>query len=166
MNWGGVWKKKHFCCKVSKRSMSSSVAKATCSRRSSGEVVVSGGGGGCCGAARVGALAVGVLELVVSVLGVDEVVETPLSVGDDGGLLVRAGLASVAWGAGWRCDGVASCPVICAGFASVAWGRGWLCGGAAGLVCWRQRSAILAAWEACRSPRKFWRRASCAVAGR
>ena len=99
MNWGGVWKKKHFCCKVSKRSMSSSVAKATCSRRSSGEVVVSGGGGGCCGAGGVGALAVGVLELVVSVLDVDEVVETPLSVGDDGG----------ASGACWPCFGGLGC---------------------------------------------------------
>ena len=164
MNWGGVWKKKHFCCKISKKSMSSNVARATCSRRSSGGVV-SGGGGGCCGAGGVGALAVEVLELVVSVLDVDEVVEAPLSVGDDGGPPGCAGLASVAWGADWRCDGVASCPVMCAGFASVAWGKGWLCGGAAGLVRWRQRSAILAAWEACRSPRKFWRRAACAVAG-
>ena len=111
--------------------MSSSVAGATCSRRSSGEVV-SGGGGGGCGAGEVGALAVGVLELVVSVLDVDEVVEALLSLGDDGGLLVCAGLTSVSWGAGWRGDGVASCPVMCAGLASVAWGKGGLCGGAAG----------------------------------
>ena len=99
--------------------MSSSVARATCSRRSSGEVV-SGGGAGCCGAGEVGALAVGVLELVVSVLDVDEVVEALLSLGDDGGLLVCAGLTSVSWGAGWRGDGVAACPVMCAGLASVA----------------------------------------------
>ena len=121
--------------------MSSSVARAMCSRRSSGKVV-SGAGGGCCGACGVGALAVGVLEFVVSVLlDVDEVVEGLLSVGGDGGLLV------------------------CAGLASVAGGDGWLCRGVAGQVCWRQRSAILAAWDACRSPRKFWRRASWAVAG-
>ena len=134
--------------------MSSSVARATCSRRSSGEVV-SGAGGGCGGAGGVGALAVGLLELVVSVLlDVEEVVEGLLSVGGDGGLLVCAGLASVAGGGGLRCDGVASYLLMCAGLASVA-----------GRVCWRQRSAMLAAWDACRSPRKFWRRASWAVAG-
>ena len=130
------------------------MARATCSRRSSGEVV-SGAGGGCGGAGGVGALAVGVLEFVVSVLlDVEEVVEGLLSVGGDGGLLVCAGLASVAGGGGWRCDGVASYLLMCAGLASVA-----------GRVCWRQRSAMLAAWDACRSPRKFWRRASWAVAG-
>ena len=66
------------------------------------EKLFSGGGAGCCGAGGVGALAVGVLELVVSVLDVDEVVEALLSLGDDGGLLVCAGLTSVSWGAGWR----------------------------------------------------------------
>ena len=40
---------------------------------------------GCGGGRSVGALAIGVLELVVSVLGVDEVDEVLLSVGEGGG---------------------------------------------------------------------------------
>ena len=107
MNWAGVWKKKHLCCKVANRSISSRVARAACSRRSSGEAA-SGCDGGRSVAGGVGALAIGVLELVESVLDVDEFVEELLLVGEAGG-------SEGCWTSG---------PLMCVGLASAAGGVG------------------------------------------
>ena len=147
MKWAGVWKKKHLCCKVANRSISSRVARAACSRRSSGEAA-SGCDGGRSVAGGACALAIGVLELVESVLDVDEFVEELLLVGEAGG-------SEGCWTSGL---------LRCVGLASAAGGvGGWSVGGAG--RGWRQRSATVAAYAACRSPRKFWSKASCAVAG-
>ena len=85
---------------------------------------------GCGGDRSVGALAIGVLELAVSVLEVDEDDEALLSVGEDGA------------GGGWSSGFPPS-----AGIGSAVWGVGWLSVTWAGRGC-RQRSATVAAYAA------------------